>query len=69
MINTTTESKGIELKLAQRAFNPQKIFSKPMGLHEFIHHSAIISSITFHMWNSVDSEIFNKVYRGIFRFL
>ena len=40
-----------------------------MVLHDFFHHSAIISCITFHIWKSVDSETFNKVYRGILRFL
>ena len=40
-----------------------------MVLHDSFHHSAIISCITFHIWKSVDSETFNKVYRGILRFL
>ena len=41
----------------------------PMGLHEFFHHSAIVSCITFHIWKSVDSLFINKAYRDIFRFL
>ena len=40
-----------------------------MGLHEFFHHSAIISCITFHLWKSVDCYFLNKVYRDILRFL
>ena len=47
----------------------KKYQGKPMVLHDFFHHSAIISCITFHIWKSVDSETFNKVYRGILRFL
>ena len=38
-----------------------------MGLHEFFHHSAIVSCITFHVWKSVDCYFSNKVYRDILR--
>jgi hypothetical protein len=38
-----------------------------MGLHEFFHHSDIVSCITFHIWKSVDCYFSNKVYRDILR--
>ena len=38
-----------------------------MGLHEFFHHSAIVSCITFHVWKSVDCYFSNKVYKDILR--
>ena len=47
--------------------NPQKYQCDSMGLHEFFHHSAIVSCITFHVWKSVDFYFSNKVYRDISR--
>ena len=47
--------------------NPQKYQCDSMGLHEFFHHSAIVSCITFHIWKSVDCYFSNKVYRDILR--
>ena len=38
-------------------------------LHEFFHHSAIISCITFHLLKYVDCYFLNKVYRYVLRFL
>ena len=48
--------------------NPQKYQCDSMGLHEFFHHSAIVSCITFHVWKSVDCYFSNKVFRDILRF-
>ena len=48
-------------------FQPSKYQSDAMGLHEFFHHSAIVSCITLHIWKSADCYFSNKVYRDILR--
>ena len=54
-----------------KGFQPSKIswWLQSIRLHEFFHHSAIISWITFNVWKFIDCYLLNKVYRGILRFL
>ena len=47
----------------------KKYHGDSIGLHEFFHHSAIISCIALYIWKSVDCYFLNKVYRDILRFL
>ena len=63
------EKSGVEMSFNHHSglSTLKKYQSDSMGLHEFFHHSAIVSCITLHIWKSVDCYFSNKVYRDILR--
>ena len=69
-INDLLRNPHFPCRSITKGFQPSKnIRITPWVNTKFFHHSAIISCITFHIWNCVDCYLLNKVCRDILRFL